>query len=384
MEIGPIRTTLITVNYRNGQNAQTQANDENVTIFAPVWVENALNKLTDELFGTSINLGEEQKYFDTVYELTLKQLVLIARNESHNTTGSIKFNQYHDINKRTILALRDLAKHCVIVAKDTTTGYGGYPASTAIIPQISDVYICDLPGLQFQHPDNTGRHVLISENNNLVVGALDADIFYNTVGKHKVSYLQADAHPKRYLKGLFHGENVLFDTFAFQSFIKQDFVLSALALNTLAKNNGDEINFKFLKYGAGFFAEGLQGEAKNKLEENLVYGVLEGITHLADLPIEERSQIKRIELPYYEDTNNQHITSALAEIKKTCDLLAIEFASTKEDALKQTSDKYITATTNCSDPHAPTGNEMAILVLMPLLLRTYRAKVTNLILFVIT
>lgn len=144
---------------------------------------------------------------------------------------------------------------------------------------------------------------------------------------------------------------------AFQAFVVQDFLLAARALNKQAKLANDQLNFKFLKYGTGFFAESLGGEAKNRLLENLARGVLAGVKQLFKLSKEDRSQIKRIELPFYFDYSDQNMMQILKEINTLCQHNGVEFNSTCEDALAQTS-KYITATTNCSDPHVPTGNEM--------------------------
>ncbi|MCS5710335.1 hypothetical protein [Candidatus Berkiella aquae] len=348
------------IQFRVGQNAKTVANDKAVQIFAPHWVEKALEKLSEKLKGSTFAIGNRNgAKYKIADKLTLIDLVAIARNESANTTGIIQYDQYNGIDKKIIIALRDLVKHCVIVGKDVATHFGGYPAGQPKSKLNKEVYVCDLPGLQFQQLDNTGRHVLIAVNNDFPQGDLDQEIYLNTVGENKPTYSDARKNKtNRFIKGTFKDKEVYFDTQAYYAFIAQDFILAAKALHIQAKNEEKELNFKFLKYGAGFFAEDLEGEAKNQLSEHLTKGVLLGLYQWLKLPLAQRNKIKRIELPFYKEVDNVVIENTLNEIASICAQHDIEFSATNQDALAQTSKKYITATTNCSDPHAPTGNEM--------------------------
>ncbi len=350
------------IHFRVQQDNNTKASDANVKIFAPAWVEKALEKFSDELKGAQFEISPPSgKYLVIKDKISLTDLVAIARNEAVNTNGQINLDQYVGIHPTTVLALRDLVKHCVIVGKDIATSYGGYPEMSSIHPLNKEVYVCDLPALQFQKMYNSGRHVLISEKNEWIEGPLDKDIYQHTVGGTKPLYAQAQQNTEgRFLVGAFNEKPVLFDTQAYQSFIIQDFLLAATALNTQAKlaSPPDELNFKFLKYGTGFFANELKGEAKAKLLENLVIGVFKGLEQLFAQPLESRSQIKRIELPFYRDKFNLRINNLLKNIEDLCKINNVQFAAPEEDALAPTSSAYKTATTNCSDPHAPTGNEM--------------------------
>ncbi len=350
------------INFRNQQDFNTKANDAGVKVFAPAWVEKALDKLSEELKGAKFHIDPPSgKYLVIKDKMSLTDLVAIARNEIVNVSGTINWELYEGIEIPTILALRDLVKHCVIVGKDIATGFGGYPQASPISQQNNVVYICDLPGMQFQEIYNSGRHVLLSEQNDLPVGPFDKEIFKNTVGVDKSTFAQAQQNAEgRFINGIFKGKPVLFDTTAFQAFVMQDFILAATALNAQAKLAvpADELNFKFLKYGTGFFADNLQDEAKAKLSENLAIGVYKGLEQLCALPIECRSQIKRLELPFYKDKFNIRIDAILKNIGILCNVNNIEFAAHNEDALAPTVAKYKTATTNCSDPHAPMGNEM--------------------------
>ncbi|HRE31525.1 MAG TPA: hypothetical protein PLD88_06060, partial [Candidatus Berkiella sp.] len=236
---------------------------------------------------------------------------------------------------------------------------GGYPSGQPKTKLNKEVYICDLPGLQFQQLDNTGRHVLISANNDFPQGDLDQEIYHNTVGANKPTYHDAlKDKSNRFIKGTFKNNEVYFDTHAYYAFVAQDFVLAAKTIHIQAKDETKGINFKFLKYGVGFFAEDLDGEAKNQLSEHLTQGVLLGLKRWIKLPTAQRDKIKRIELPFYKEAGNVAIQNTLNEIERICAKHNIEFAATTQDALAPTSKQYITAATNCSDPHVPTGNEM--------------------------
>lgn len=91
----------------------------------------------------------------------MKDLQIVARNESSNTDGEINFENYIGISREAVYSLKDLVRQTVIVGKDYTTNYGGYPYGNARVPQQDMVYICDLIGLQFQKEYNSGRLVIV-------------------------------------------------------------------------------------------------------------------------------------------------------------------------------------------------------------------------------
>lgn len=231
--------------------------DSNVLIVAPDWVKEGLNQLSQFIpQGTEFPVYENNnpskiKSIIIKNELTLKDLIVISRNEPVNVSGRINYKNYEpifsDANKNVIYSIKDLARQCVIVARDKTTNYGGYPkGQNPITKQNEQVYIVDLIGLQFQNKFNSGRLVLIG--NNLPEGLLDDLIFEKVVGEKKKSFKEAsEDKSKRYLQ---HNE-VYFDTIAYKKFVETDVLISGLALNIIANKS---LNFKFLKYGTGFFA----------------------------------------------------------------------------------------------------------------------------------
>lgn len=346
------------IKLRVKQGYHPQFIDSNVQIFAPLWVEKALETLLPAFEGAVFKVEGSDKPIKIQGKIPLQILIAIARSEESNVTGVIAFEQYNGISREAIIALRDIVKHCVMVGKDRATHFGGYPQNGNKPQKLGkDVYIIDLPGLQFQELNNTGRHVLLSKEDTLPKGLLDETIFNKTVGQSKASFKEAQKDKTgRFISGSFIGEQVLFDSYAYHAFVAQDFLLSAQALIAQAQE-GESLNFKFLKYGAGFFAENLEGEAKDKLSYHLAMGIMKGVQRLFDAPASKRQNIKRIELPFFNPEADKEVAKTLKQIKALCELNSIEFSSTNDDALAQTS-KYITATTNCSDPHAPTGNEM--------------------------
>lgn len=77
-------------------------------------------------------------------------------------------------------------------------------------------------------------------------------------------------------------------------------------------------------------------------------GVKDGLQKLLErLP--EHHQIKRIELPFFNRDR---------QIDLICSRYNVEIEYSKHDCLKKTKLEYMTATTNCADPHGMTGNKM--------------------------
>lgn len=127
------------IQFRSGQNAKTIADDEKVKVFAPDWVKGVLAELVFELRGARFRI-EGRNDLVIGDEISLTDLVAIARNEFYNVTGKISDDLYREINFDTIITLRDLVKHCVIVGKDVATHFGGYPSGNEICVLNKDVF----------------------------------------------------------------------------------------------------------------------------------------------------------------------------------------------------------------------------------------------------
>ncbi|OXA59400.1 uncharacterized protein LOC110845343 isoform X2 [Folsomia candida] len=288
-------------------------------------------------------------FLDSLPKNSLIKLQLFSRNEQYNVTGAIKRGLYSEgIPQQVILSLKDLVRQTIIVGVGQTTHYGGYKTTSR--PQNGRVYICDLSALQFQNKLNTGRLVLLSEHGTIAQGVLDEEIFENVVGQKRLSQDKINSifpGNERYVpcrSKVFGG--VYFDTVAYKRFVATDVVLAGLALNMIAeKDNGQGINFKFLKYGSGFFA----GDFSAIIEKNILNGVLDGLESLFGRY--DVSCIKQVELPFYENTERGRVS----QIQETS---GRPIVFSMEDALRHSKPGLVTATTNCGDPHAVLGNEM--------------------------
>ena len=311
--------------------------DKWTTVAAPDWLERGLDLVREALNGdivldiTDDNGGQMTREING--KLSLRDLQLIARNESWNTSGKIKFSYYKNISREVVFALKDLVRHCVIIGRDWTTHYGGYPKNNPRVPQRVRVYVCDLIALQFENDYNSGRLVVIGKDQ--PKGLLDEFIYEQVVGEKKPTFEEV----AKDRTGRYHFQNdVYFDKKAYVKFVAQDVLTTGLALDQCAN---ESVNFKFLKYGTGFYA----GQFQRLLESLIGQGVAEGLTQL--LPRQHR--IKSIELPFYD---------MVPMINKICSDNNVPLKYGKDDALESTHQRYATATTNCACSHASTGNAM--------------------------
>lgn len=145
----------------------------------------------------------------------------------------------------------------------------------------------------------------------------------------------------------FSKHNCFFDTFAYRRFIAADLILCGLAVAHVASINGDKVNFKFLKYGSGFFA----GELTDVINKYVLSGVVMGLEELFEKHGKiVKGIINHIELPFYEV--DEKSKRKLDEFSKKH---GIEYNFSMDDALKQTKEKLVTATTNCGDTSVVMG-----------------------------
>lgn len=110
-----------------------QFKNPKITVYAPKWVSEGLQTLGQKLDGTEFEISDSSSTTGTLRlklssPMTLLELQKAARNEQSNTSGRIELANYHPAleNKLDeVIALKDLVRQTVIVAKDTTTHYGG-------------------------------------------------------------------------------------------------------------------------------------------------------------------------------------------------------------------------------------------------------------------
>jgi hypothetical protein len=192
--------------------------------------------------------------------------------------------------------LKDLVRQCVIIGKDKTEFYGGY--SCQKVSQKETVYICDLAGLQFQTPYNSGRLVLIEKNP--IKGFLDDYIFESVVKEKKATFEEMSENSdksERYAKL----NDCYFDIFAYKKFVINDVILTGKSLNDYVSVNKHEVNFKFLQYGTGYFAG--SDSIRKVLKNNISDAVLDGFEAL--LSRNQLDYIKSMEFAFYDFNEEQ-------------------------------------------------------------------------------
>lgn len=350
---------------------------DKVRIFAPLWIKEALKIVGGYLKGVKFELYQStwvegtidpEKPLETLTitedfnHQSLSLLQKIARNESYNVTGIINTSMYADIeDDRLLFSLRDLARQCTIVGVDQCSQFGGYGCQKGQQRQ-QRVYICDIAALQFQQNYNTGRLVLLQKSEEQK-GILDDFIFENVVGEKKMSYEDviilcnqsgpgSEAVKLRYWRHQgFRNNGCFIDTTAYTKFVISDVILCGKALCTMVKQwyPEDQIHFKFLKYGTGFYA----GKFSGPLEKLILPAVLDGVDAL--LQIEGvQDIIKCVELPFYNCDNESNQKIHLLKAKYNTEVL---FST--NDALKESHVQgLLVATTNCGDCHAPCGEKL--------------------------
>lgn len=342
--------------------SDTNADAPRATIFAPKWVGILLAQLAFSDFGGAEILlpdGTKQRVSSPI---TLPQLHLMARNECVNCNGIVKMEQYSGIKLEAVLALKNLVTQTVVVCRDEIVKQGGYPRGRSPLTEVNParpVIICDLSGLQFQQPNNTGWAVLIPDPKlasatKAPLSDIDHLMYHYIVGGKQASFADCAAdRTGRYQKiGDYY-----FDTFAFQRMIAQDFVLAATAVNGQAKGD-EELCFRFLKQGSGFFAKMLLDPGLNfgpLVEANIGFGVYLGLQALFKQDVSTYNHIKSIEFPFFDAGNFPG--GLWNKILELCRANKIAVAYTQKDALEAADDLTV-AVTNCADPHAPAGNEM--------------------------
>lgn len=356
---------------RYDQSIAQIENDSDVVICAPEWVQKVLDEqispwLKGKAFTFNDIKGKKIIGFTVGEKVTLQQLEMIARNETVNTSGKIDKKAYQNtgLSDEQIYAIKDIVRQLVIVGKDKVNSYGGYNSREQVLDadKREEAYICDLIGLQFQQPENTGRLVLIGQPGVLPKGGVDNVIYENVVGEKRPDYSTCKNDKERYLEVVTANKQILyFDKKAYCAFVANDFVLTALSLEKNAQKRGDKnnIDFRFLAYGTGFFAVAgwiKSGDTFNAITKALIlYGIKEGLETLFRDHKDKLNNIKRISLPFYD--NSKDAQDIRDEIIKLCQENGMDCEFNQEDALKP-KEGFTTATTNCADPHAPTGNEM--------------------------
>jgi len=82
-------------------------NNKDVTIYAPEWMNNALDIISEHFKKSTFEIrkqdGKTEDKLIIEDKINLRELVAIARNEPQNTTGIINFSNYPQVEKRLII-----------------------------------------------------------------------------------------------------------------------------------------------------------------------------------------------------------------------------------------------------------------------------------------
>jgi len=384
-------------------------NNPNISIYAEPWVQGVLDRLSRKIFKVGEGEKAQKKIkiildegapIELTHPLTLKGLEALARNESVNTSGAIPFHDYQGIDKEDVKALKDLVRQVLIVGKVKATHYGGYPRGSgnqkiAIEEGKQDCYVLDLSGVQFQKKYNTGRFFVHGDaaigDPDCKVDDIGAEIYGNVTGEffRRRPPLVPEAFRRRTSQEcardqhrfLSYKDNTgklwYLDGAAYQAFIERDFLFAADALTQQAAASKDQrpINFKFLRYGLGYFAAGNEfapGKDNPQLTDQFIEASLNAIKALLEErknPLSPLKRIQYIELPFCIDRieKNEKLRDLSIEVQRLCKFHGVGFSAEEIDCLKPRDldpsnpqkGCYATAVTNCGDPHVWLGNEMS-------------------------
>jgi len=357
---------VIHVKLRHDQNLVSPSPKfPTVKTYCPKWISPILTLLWKELQNEEIWLHGNSPRRNTIVKSKISenpdliQLQQIARNENLNVSGGINFAQYEKLPVPVILSLKDLARQCVTIGLDETTHYGGYPRLAARTKQDSKVIICDLAALQFQKEYNTGRHVIIQQSEsdkNNTKGLLDEELFQEVVGEKKQYFKdikEYDMNRYHFVKSYEFG-NCYFDSLAYYAFVKSDVLFVLHALSSFAESSHlENIVFRFLKYGTGFYA----GDFGHLMEGKLIEAIVDGVEDFckSQSGTHDLKFLRRVELPFYpEVTPGSELEQKIKGIEEKYNL---EVIVTQLDCLKTSNldNSELLATTNCGDSHAPFG-----------------------------
>lgn len=337
---------------------------------------------------------EEEQFPEEPSEFTARHLQLLARNEYANTSGVMDCSLYGGlITADQIARIRCLVKQTVVVGKVTASHWGGYGPKQKAFPKPEEVILIDQIGYQWQGDfRNTGGLYFYPEDPK--AASLPSD--YQQW--QKAMYLQvhgeerpAKAPAEHTLKLLWDADldgkkppvRGVFDLDALQKGFEIEFQQALSALLEYSNKLPDDkpINFKFLKAGMGAFSDGLRPlhnkdvpirflpkvqKEKNDdlatLELTRLQGILSALKTFPDNT--DFGRIKRLTLPFSNHipelasaAKKAQFNDIFNNIEKECKRLNLEWGGAeRRDALEPASG-YITATTNCADPHAMIGNE---------------------------
>jgi hypothetical protein len=306
--------------------------------------------------------NQVEQFPTQIEQLTPRHLQLLARNEAVNTDGVMKIQQYNGLlNENQIAGIRALVKATTTAGITYAERRGGYGSPIVALNPHHKVIVIDQSGLQWQGDKrNTGGLFFYPAVGAPGVPAGYADWQRNTYqAMFNVPRPDSSSHS---LAVTWNGSPGHLDLNGVARGIELEFVqaLDAAVAQGQYLDVGERINLAFLKAGMGFFASGLSLSSQNRqlLELARLQGVLHALQTIQRMPQEQRTvvlgRVGRIELPYSGGEGNAQL---LSQIQTTVEAMGLEWGGATPTGGYFPRSGWVTATTNCGDPHAMPSNE---------------------------
>lgn len=311
--------------------------------------------------------GEVETFPQHVAELTSRHLQILARTEQDNTTGVMNVALYQGLlNEDQVARLRCLVKATTIAGAAIVVATGGYGCPRAPVVPPQRMIIIDQAGLQWQGDlkNSGGMFFYPSGAYSASYQTWQREMFQAMYGYARPAEPSANSILVRWLGG----EGRL-DLTQLTQAIKVEFsqaLDAAVSQGNLALAPDEQIHFRFLKAGMGFFASGLTHVDFVRFEHARLLGIEQALQQIATLSEPQRQvllgKVRSIELPFSGECRGQaivppEINQTLLRISAIVGQLGMAWAGAgRTDALAP-KPGFVIATTNCGDPHAMIGNE---------------------------
>lgn len=329
-----------------------------------------LQAFKDTLRGTPIlgarfvnpYTGQNEQFPVNVDDLTARHLQILARNEPANTTGTMRFQQYSGLlNENQIAKIRALVKATTVSGLTYAERVGGYNSTPTPLNPHHKVIVIDQSGFQWQRDvRNTGGLFFYpnpGQNPPVGYSAWQQDTYRAMFGAERPAASSANA-----IGFNWNGIQGQLDLNGVALGIEREFsqALSAAIAQGDNLDPLERINFAFLKAGMGFFADQVPVALKPRLEAARLQGILNTLNRLSSIPEPQRramfGKVGRIELPFSGSSDPTQQT-LLRQIESVVQQMGLEWGGTQNQGGYVLRPGWVTATTNCADPHAMTSNE---------------------------
>ncbi|MBS0286316.1 MAG: hypothetical protein JSR17_03420 [Proteobacteria bacterium] len=308
--------------------------------------------------------GVEEHFPSDPKDFNARHLQILARNEYANVTGVMNTSLYNNLLTHDQIArIRCLVKSTNVCGIVTVHSKGGYPvgkSETKKLPKEQKFILVDQSGLQWQGDlRNTGGMFFYPNT--------PQSPEYTKYQKEMYEVMYGTARPEKSsgnsIDVTWQGVKGKLDLDLMANAIEVEFrqALDAVKNQGETLSGKEKINFKFLKAGMGFFADGLEGKDTVKFEQARLKGILQALKQLESLTPDQRQaalgKISRIELPYSANPSSPEITQTLKEIEASVQKLGLKWGGAPERDVFELEKDYVNASNNCGDPHAMIGNE---------------------------